>query len=269
MDIREERQKGEFEPDLIKLINKLNLYEGSKIDLKGSYLYKSQKYFSDYDFLSKIHKYKIDVGNVIDRFNHFIDVFNQSRDVYFIELKFQTKDGEKLRFYPKQKLNAKQIKDIWDQVEFIKLDLIINIDNIFYETSIIYTFDKIDKEKLIKGLREEINELKKESKYYKVLKRYFSLLNITKPNDARIGALLKYFNSGYGQLYRNKSNLETIKLLGEYYNDKDTKERIKINIKDIGLSKYIKSKKDLDNMIKKYQGILNEASEKVYSELDL
>ena len=168
-----------------------------------------------------------------------------------------------------QKLNAKQIKDIWNQVEFIKLDFIINIDNIFNEASIIYTFDKIDKDELLKGLREEINELKKEGKYYKVLKRYFSMLNIIKPNDARIGALLKFFNSGYGQLYRNKSNLETIKLLSEYYNDKDTKERIKINIKDIGLGKYIKSKKDLDNIIKKYQGILNEASEKVYSELDL
>ena len=122
---------------------------------------------------------------------------------------------------------------------------------------------------IVKSLKDEITISKSEKEYYKVLKRSFSLLNITNPNDSRIGTLLKFFNSGFGALYKMMSNLQTIKILLDNYSNVDVKKKIEINLKDIKLNKFIKNNNDLDNLIKKYQNSLNIASEKLINKLDL
>ena len=93
MDITQERQIGEINPLLVKLMEKLQLTPDSKIELKGSYNLLSRKYFGDYDFLSVVKN--LNPEEVMTRIKHFLQLFKESKDIYFIELKFQSKDGKK------------------------------------------------------------------------------------------------------------------------------------------------------------------------------
>ena len=267
MDITQERQIGEINPLLVKLMEKLQLTPDSKIELKGSYNLLSRKYFGDYDFLSVVKN--LNPEEVMTRIKHFLQLFKESKDIYFIELKFQSKDGKKIRFKHDDNFDLDNVLEIWDQLAFIKLDLIIFNDNIFTEASILYQIGEMSETDIVKSLKDEITISKSEKEYYKVLKRSFSLLNITNPNDARIGTLLKFFNSGYGALYKMMSNLQTIKILLEHYSNVDVKKKVEVNLKDIKLNKFIKNNNDLDNLIKKYQNTLNLASEKLIKKLDL
>jgi len=101
-------------------------------------------------------------------------------------------------------------------------------------------------------LKDDIKDYKKDGKYYKALKREFSLLNYRyKQNksmklEKRLVELSKFFNSNFGKLYVIYSNLEAIKLMIDNYDDIGAKKRIKLNLKSLGIEeKDIEKVKDV------------------------
>lgn len=240
--------------DLYSFI-KLIQYDKYPIKLLGSAGTASQQYYSDYDLFSSIKSSPKSCSKVYNTIKEILDKTDQQPDMYFIEYKLQTKDGKKIRYLQDMEEFCQSFKDI----EFIKLDYVIRIDNRFMELSIIYSFAS-GKTDFIKSVKADIDELYREGKYYKVLKRLFSLLSKRPKSierDNKLVLLTKFFNSDIGRLYRDASNIKAIKLLIDSYNE-DTAEKdemeedllrrkIAQNLRDIGLDI-----KDLPKLERKY-----------------
>ena len=82
------------------------------------------------------------------------------------------------------------------------------------------------------------------------MKRLFSIYKL-KRNYKKLVELTKFFNETGGK-YEIVSNLKTILLLLQYYDDNMTNKKVMINLKDIGV-KY----SDLHETITEYESELN------------
>ena len=102
----------------------------------------------------------------------------------------------------------------------------------------------ITKKELEKVLRKDIDDKLAHHKYFKVLKRLFSLYKTqgekVGDNQKKINNLTNIFNSELGMKYAVMSNLETIELLLSHYNDPFTKNLVKLNLERLGVSNNIK-----------------------------
>lgn len=228
--------------NLLKYIH----FKNSKIKLSGTASLQAMKYFSDYDFITKI-KRNFKSKTIKDEFKRII-TDSRIDDVYFIELKIQYDNGKKKKIYDISDLKTSLFKNI----DFVKIDYIIRYRNIFKELSIIYSFNdkKFSKEDRIKQLNEEYNELTKQGNYYKALKRKFSIYKI-KRNYPKLVMMTNFFNSN-GDIYEIINNLKTIQLLLKTYDDDNTKRKVIINLKDINVSQ-----NDIDKTITKLENDLN------------
>ena len=226
MNVLEPRQPREWE-DEVKSIYKALEPPRALLQLKGSASLASQQYFSDYDFFCAV-PYKPT--------RRFINSIRKKLDalpyVYPIEVKIETKDGKKLRYYKKDPITT-----FPRNVKLIKVDMVVNVDLIFTEVSCIYSFteDKLTPEGYIAELESEIEELKSDGKIYKVLKRLFSIYRI-KEDDAKLVALTRYFNSATGLAYQQVANYDALKLVDEYYSNPELDKRIAYNFKSLGIT---------------------------------
>lgn len=230
-------------------------FKKQKIVIKGTSSLKSQYYYSDYDLYSKIkrHYKHRTIANELNR------ILNQNiNDMYFIENKIQYMNGEKLK-----NINFKSTM-FKKPVSFVKIDYIVRIDNIFRELSIIYDFknEDIDVESKKQDLQNDINDLIKEGKYYKTLKRLFSIYKIEK-NKKGLLTLTRFFNSNYGKIYALNSNLIAIQLLLKNYDDEMTKRKVMINLKDI----HIDPTTNIQHIINSNDQILNNKAKIIYQGL--
>lgn len=233
MSILELKNKNTFDNQLKKIIY---IFKFDKIlpSIVGSASLKSQRFYSDYDLLTVLNK-KYDDRFIYDRITDIISELLKDDDVYLMELKIQSKNGDKHRWYFKDKFEYNDFKMKIKDVDFIKIDIIARINNRFVEVSSIFDFSltKENKNDIKKRLFQDITELKKEKKYYKILKRLFSIYKINK-NHRLLKLLSDYFNSDIGKLYQLNSNIDAINNLLKLYNDKVTKDKAIINLKDIG-----------------------------------
>ncbi len=226
-------------PDEIK-----NLFTLFKIDniypkLLGSASLKSQQYYGDFDFYLYIGNF--DHGQFYDQLKNILNKIIENYNYYFIELKVQSKNDDKYKwFYGEDFLkdDFMKIKDI----DFVKVDLVIFMESRFYDVSVIYQFGKTkyDVKKsskfFIDKLNKDIKELKKEKKYYKILKRIYSI-NKLKNNKAQNNELNKFFNSDSGKLYSIYNNIEAIINANQYYDDdNDYIKRRNINLKNLNIT---------------------------------
>ena len=181
--------------------------------------------------------------------DEFIKILNEKlNDLYFIELKIQYKNGTKKKLY-----NVKDLKaSLFRKVDFVKIDYITHYNNIFKELTIIYMFDYVrpSKDDRIIQITEDYKDLIHDGNYYKALKRLFSIYKL-KRNYKKLVELTKFFNET-GEKYEIVSNLKTILLLLQYYDDNMTNKKVMINLKDIGV-KY----NDLHETIIEYESELN------------
>jgi hypothetical protein len=230
MDIVQKKPPRQYTEELKRLI-KLFTYKNNKLELKGSASLSSQQYFSDYDLFCIL----VDADK--SEFYKFISelITKQIPDLWFIELKLQTKSKKKVRIYPPEKLEKSDMDAVWDNLDIIKADFVARIDGYFTEISVIYSFQKEPPttEDYIRSLQEDIKELRKERKYYKMLKRQF---NIHKARDEKSDMLRlsKVFNSDLGREYQLISRLEAMKLVLEHYQQDDVlKRKLKIALKDL------------------------------------
>ena len=254
MNVLEPKPASNYEDDLKKII-KLLTYKKYKIQLKGSSSLASQRYFSDYDLFSVIPKSEKE-GFYTFLYELICNIEDgKEGDIYFIELKMQTKQNKKIRVYPNMKLNKDSYVKVFDKLDFIKIDLICRVDNRFVEVSCIYSFsDSIPSQSdYIMSLVEDIKELKKEKKYYKILKRQFNIQKAESNKDELI-RLSRIFNSDLGKEYKIISNLEALQSLLKFYQSPDIIKKVMINLKDLHLPNDIKK---IDDFIKDKSKRLN------------
>ena len=147
-------------------------------------------------------------------------------------------------------------------MDFIKLDLVLYIDYRFIEVSCIYKFSSHFPDE-VRSLHDDIKEYLKEHNYFKALKRIFNLAAID-DNFEMLFKLINFFNSGTGYQYTIYSNLEAIEKLQHFYNDKITIERIKNNLKTLGLDSNIEKAMKLKAVFYK---TINKSANDLYDQI--
>lgn len=260
MDVLEQKQPLQYKDELKKLI-KLLTYKTNKLELKGSSSLASQRFFSDYDLFSVIQK--PNQKDFVAFLQQLLKKIEESDDLWFIELKLQTKGTrpKKIRIFPQQTLKESDVEKVWDKLDIVKVDLIARMDNRFTEVSVIYSFttEPPTKEEYIKSLNDDIRELRKEGKYYKILKRQF---NIHKANGDKkqLLRLSKIFNGELGKEYQLVSNLEALQKVLEFHQEPTLFQKIMVNLKDLHLPADIKS---IDTFLKDRSTQLNKSAKKL------
>lgn len=231
MDILERRPERDYSAELKKIIKMLT-YPKSKLTLKGSASLLSQKYPSDYDLFSVVPKEK---DKLYDFLSELLTTIEGSEDLWLVELKLQTKN-RKIRVFPGQLFKREVFDKVFDKLDFIKLDLVARISNFFSEVSVIYDLSQTEQtpEEYIASLEKDIRELAKEKKWYKILKRKFS---ICKAKDDKKGMLRlsRIFNSELGEEYQLLSRLEAIQKVLESDQDPKTIQKAIVSLKDLQL----------------------------------
>jgi hypothetical protein len=264
MNITDKKPKYTYD-DLIKFIITHFQIGRNPLELVGSSSLQSQKYPSDFDLITSVSN-KTNSETFFNNINSWTEIIDENPNLYFIELKIQTKKGEKFRYFNYDiPINYSDFKTKYKNVDFIKLDLIAYIDNIFKDVSIIYSFGEppttIQK---LKKLNEDMEQFKKENNWFKVLKRLFVYYSI-KDNKRITLYLNEIFNSKLGELYAIVNNIKTIETLMEYYDSSDIETKVLLNLKDIGL---YKDRDNLGKIKQDYEEILNKNSKKVIENLN-
>lgn len=266
MDISQKRNIPQYLYTFIKTLK----YNSNPILLLGTAGLESQQYYSDFDLFSKVsNKESPDkIYNRIMKIIHKMDSFN---DTYFIELKLETSKSKK-KFHTIEEINKVDFEKFHKDLDFIKLDYVIRVNNKFIELSIIYSFKKKldDDDELFKSISNDINELKKEGNYFKSLKRIFGIYNNKRvknklKNTTKYIYLSKFFNSEYGKLYADTANLKAIKLLLDHYDDKETIKRVLLNLKELEVEPDLKQ---IDDIIRENEQEYNSKAKVILSNLN-
>ena len=266
MNVLQRKQWSDYNDKLNKIFE-LFKFKKSILQIKGSGSLKIINYISDYDLYTDIEE-GTTANLIYEELKRILEKINNNNDVYFIELKVQTLKNKKTRFY-KDTLKDFEVKNIsqnFDNLDFIKIDTVARIDNIFNEITCIYKINKsvLTPEKYIKMLKDDIQEYVKEKDYYKSLKRLFNIY-VAEGNDQMSEYLIRVFNSPLGSIYSRLCNLSAIKLLLEHYKDDDiVKQKIIVNLKDIREPEDITS---IDRNIMKYFKELNTQAKPIYDKV--
>jgi hypothetical protein len=168
-------------------------------------------------------------------------------DLYFMEFKIQYTNGKKIKFYPDEVDKIEIPTKNFDDIEYLKIDLIYYIDSRFREVSINYWFKEI--KDIIGRMKEDIEELRDEGRYYKVIKRLFSIAK--QLNDIPKGLILsKFLNKAVGHDYMYLNNLKAIRDVLMVYDDNKTRDKARINLKNMDI---MANYDHVEKLINKYQ----------------
>lgn len=266
MDISQRR----FIPQSIYNLIQILKYGSNPIMLLGTAGLASQQYYSDFDLFSQIEEKQ----SGKQAYNKFMEILNKAEkfnDMYFIEFKIETKDGNKLKYNKLNEFSEKEFIKYFKDVDFIKLDFVIRIGNKFIELSIIYSFNKskLTDDDFIQSVSEDVDEQRKEGNIFKALKRVFAIYNNKRVKDKLENTkkyifLSKFFNSDYGKLYAETANLKAIKLLLEQYDDEETIKRALLNLKELKVEPNLDI---IDKLIKDNENKYNKQAEKIFTKL--
>lgn len=231
--------KIKVDPDLASVITELS-YKNMPPQLVGSSSLRSQKYFGDYDFIVNITDEAHNPKDVYDNLNKILKRIDNDPRLYFIELKLQTKEPnvKKFKYFIGDKFDYKTLHDNFKDLDFMKIDLVGWLNYEFIEISCIYSLNqqkKTEKQKKADErikVAEDIKNLIKEKKFYKILKRKFLIYKMDK-NKIKMRELTDIFNSDLGKSYKIMSNLEAIALVLSHYKDNLTKERAAANLHNL------------------------------------
>jgi hypothetical protein len=202
-------------------------FNNIKPSVIGSFSLESQRNAGDIDLDVYILS-RVEYDFVVKEFEKILKNIDDNPNMYFIELKIQDKNGKKKKFYADQKNKVVIPKKTFDNIEFIKIDMVIYYDGAFKEMSVNYWFNP-NKHDIVTEIEKDIKEELKEGNYYKVVKRYFSIAKVT--DDKPKGKFISEFLNNYtGGEYKLLSNLKSIKLLLENYDDPLIRKQIKANL---------------------------------------
>jgi hypothetical protein len=262
MEITETKQRIEYNDDIKDLLN-IFQFKKEKMGLKGSSSLSAMKYYADYDFFTVI-KYNYSVKEIYEEFSKILRNILENDNTYFTEFKVQQNDGTKFKWLPDDKFKLNDFeKDFNKNTNYCKIDIIYFNNNRFIEATCNYIFygKKQTEKENIQEINNELEELKKENNYYKVLKKLYLIYRI-KGDSNKLELLTNVFNSDLGQIYKNINNIDAINIIKKFYgNEALTKKRIEVNLADI---KYYSNYEKQYNKMKKE---LNKRAKEIYEKL--
>ena len=208
----------------ISKIGKLMSLE-SKVNVVGSASIKRSIYYSDYDLFES-------VTNTPESaiYNHFKALFSAiklSPNAVITDFKMGHENNKPLRWdmneIHKGENNGVTFSEALKQKGMIKCDVVALVGGRFTELSEVYNITlsgksnmDYSKEAVIADILKEYKEHVHNNNYMKALKRLFSIMKLTNPNNKQLDVIMGYFNSPIGLLYRAKADLETILLILNY-----------------------------------------------------
>jgi len=230
------KQRGNYNDDVKKLISIFGIDDKNMILVKGSYSNPHLYYYGDYDLYVNF-KGSYSRKELYEKFALILRIITENTNTYFIELKIQQLNGDKVKWFPNTYFNFSDFDKAFNyETEYIKIDIVYfsPINNDFTEASCNYHFNEKnnDVNDTIDEINEEIKELKKQHNYYKVLKRMY-IIYLIKNDKNKIELLNKFFNSEYGMMYKQITDIQAIMLVKKYYNDSYTKKRIEVNLNNM------------------------------------
>jgi hypothetical protein len=237
--------------------------------LIGSAGLKSQLYTGDYDFTMDISDLPRDV--VFTGLNDVVNNIIQNPDLYFVEMKIQSNAGKKERIYRGAEFLHSFFSRIpFDDIDFIKVDVVFRkeVSNEFFDASCLYGLgdalevgENADDERL-KELEQDFGGLISEGKYWKALKRLFSMMRIKNEEPETAIQLVKLFNSETGKLYQITSQLKAVQTL-KWELDKTLKLRVSTFLQaKLGMKGSI-TRARVDNVIKNNEKIINKTAQRL------
>lgn len=232
--IKKSYPKGEI-IDVMKICQ----FNKNPLVLVGTGALLSQYYPADFDFMSRILK-KLDINKSYLEFKKILENIYKKNNLYFIEYKFQSKDGNKHKIFNQNDFTQETFNKYFNEnIEYTKIDLIIKLNNgMFKEVSIIYFFsdEPFDVSKYKQALLDDAIHYYDEKKYYKSLKRIMiAAKNENPPDKSLIILISKLFNSEVGKLYLLKNEIDAAIIFMDKYKSNYDNKLIKLFIKDIGL----------------------------------
>jgi hypothetical protein len=194
----------------------------------GSYSLESQRNAGDIDVDVYIEG-RIEYNFVEKEIKKIVKQVDDNQNMFFIELKIQYKDANKKKKFFANQIDSIEIpKEDFNQIEYIKLDLVIFLVDSFKEMSVNYWLNP-NKYNVEQAIIDDIAEQIKEKNYYKAVKWTFSLAKYL--NDKPKGLLIsKFLNNYTGEEYKLLKNLKAIKLLLENYDDPLIRKMIRANL---------------------------------------
>jgi len=229
---------------------------------------KSQLYTGDYDFTMDINDLPRD--SVFTGLNDVIHKIESNPEIYFVEMKIQSNAGKKERIYRSPEYSHGFFSRIpFDSINFIKVDVVFRKEasNEFFDASCMYSMGKEEvgesaDEDRLKELEQDFGELVGEGKYWKALKRLFSMMRIRNEEPETSIELVKLFNSETGKLYQLTSQLKAIQTL-KWESDKLLKNQVAVFFQDKLGFKGSVTRARVDNIIKNNEKIINKTAQRI------
>lgn len=239
------------------------------IKIMGSQQYQSQLYAGDYDLYEIVNgSYTTNEKAAVSYVKKLQNVIRKllKKDGVFIgDIKSGERNGEPVRWKPRDILKGEvdgvELKDTIQSPTLTKVDVIAWISGKYTDFSIIYEFKNKSKvlnpvEQTREGIVADMEDLKKEGQFFKVLKRQFSLAVIDK-KASKLEKLNEILNSDLGGLYAIVSDLKTILFLIEN-KDHISKEKLEDEFNSINVRLgYLSSLPQINtpSLLKKIEGL--------------
>jgi hypothetical protein len=208
----------------------MKLLKYKNIEVIGSSRDAHLKYPSDID-LQDIAQTNDTYDDIYKFFLNVFEKINKSNNAYVVDFKAGIHKGKPIKWKYEDIKNGYKMKNdlkitfqyaLTHDNSMIKIDLIViqpdkslmEYSNNYYLTFRKYRFSnfEMDTRLIINRLEYDYRMLMKDEKYYKALKRLYSIFKIKK-DKKKTKLLVELFNSPLGELYKQKSSLETIKLV--------------------------------------------------------
>ena len=112
VDLFERKDLTDYDKDIQKFINYFDV-KGNELTLKGSSTLEHLNYRSDIDILVIVNN-KITIHEQFNKLKKVLENIHTDDNIYVIELKLQTQDGDKIRFYHGESLSFTEFeKTLW------------------------------------------------------------------------------------------------------------------------------------------------------------
>jgi hypothetical protein len=230
---------------------------------------KSQLYTGDYDFTMDLNDLPRDA--VFSGLSDVVSRIANDENMYFVEMKIQSNGGKKERIYRGAEYSHSFFSRIpFDDIDFIKVDVVFRKEasNEFFDASCMYSLgdaveagEDADAERL-KELEQDFGDLLGEGKYWKALKRLFSMMRIRNEEPETSIQLVKLFNSETGKLYQITSQLKAVQTL-KWELAKTLKLRVSTFLQGkLGMKGSI-TRARVDNIIKNNEKIINKSAQRL------
>ena len=166
-----------FDKEILCLMRLLR-FQHNKISINGSSTIRQLNYFADIDMFSPLKK-QYDAKELFNGLKNILFKIKHNSRCYFLELKIQLKNGSKIKIFPNgEEIEMTMFEENFSKIDFVKIDLAYFFHFRFIEISCKYQVGT-QKLNIIKSLKEDIQKYFLEKKYFKMLKRYFNLFNLS------------------------------------------------------------------------------------------